>query len=305
MSKLKLGVSTIGDVIKAVNSIDSKSEYTYYSIENEAWVQKTFNNKTYWTLAFDKSDTVVEVFNMEGQKLVVDTKEVEDILYLCFTSKIECKVRRIQNPSVAESRKSKYVHNIVLETTIDDIGSDMDFTNYFHWDPPKEDISTGTTYYSSLKGKKIHFIVRFQILNTRPTRYTDVMELLNQQGNLEKFPFNASGYVEYEYDHFIKMERRTSGVFKVEEVADYGAISLRMIDKFNIISGFAHIDTIMSSPQLKIEHRWQMPDDFKHFPYYYIELNPEVPTPLYEPTYKYILNLNDQIMILADDVVEL
>ena len=249
--KVNLG-ATVTDLIKAVNSIDSTSEWVEYTADSTEWVQKTIPNpadgstKTYWALAFSKSDTSVEMYNMDGEKIFCGTYQDNNYIYLCVVDKIDCKIRKIQTPSNGTNSLTNYMHDIIIHTALDliDLATDLppeycNISEYLTYTKPTEDDDVYDQYTASANGKVLEIVIRFQCITTRATPYLDYTELVNNYGSLIFIPFNVRGYVKYSYTHKLKWKHVSGGMSYTYTTEDYEASSIRIVDGFTIASGVA------------------------------------------------------------------
>ncbi len=270
---------------------ESVSEYLTIEKNSPAWEKLNINGKEYFGIPFDKKNTSLEMYNMDGERLFYGTYEEGNYTYLYIKDKKTVKIRRLKNPTSASdvAKPQNYIHNIAIKFLVE---SGENFSEYLEY---KKENEEDVVYLSSAEGIATEYVIRFQLLTSKAIRYQSILEFYNEYGNFITFPMNASGYVRYNYQHKTRVkEYALGGVIRDKTTKDYTASVLRNIDFVELISGTMFIDTILSSPQSDIVITGN--NDIKFLK----------TTPLYESKYQYGIKLEDYIdrIDFIDNVVE-
>lgn len=96
------GESVLNSNGTAVITIDElKSGYVSITTSDSRWTTKAVNGTTYQALKVEKTNTAIEVYNSNNQKIVAQNVFDTDYLYICVgTAKIACTLRIMSGSSV-------------------------------------------------------------------------------------------------------------------------------------------------------------------------------------------------------------
>jgi hypothetical protein len=99
------GTSVLGSNGTAAITIDElKSGYVSITTSDSRWTTKVINGTTYHALKVEKTNTAIEVYNSNNQKIVAQNVFDDSYLYICVgTAKIACTLRTMSGSSVGGS----------------------------------------------------------------------------------------------------------------------------------------------------------------------------------------------------------
>ena len=91
------GTSVLGsDGTAAITLEELQSGYVTIETSDARWTTKTVNGATYQAIKVEKTDTAIEVYNYNRQKIITQPVFDSDYLYICVgTAKISCTLRTI------------------------------------------------------------------------------------------------------------------------------------------------------------------------------------------------------------------
>lgn len=144
------GESVLNSNGTAVITIDElKSGYVSITTSDSRWTTKAVNGTTYQALKVEKTNTAIEVYNSNNQKIVAQNVFDTDYLYICVgTAKIACTLRIMSGSSVfsnAEWSAATESATLTEAGTYQVIASVNDMQSIVYWDGSTAAFGTKST----------------------------------------------------------------------------------------------------------------------------------------------------------------
>ena len=99
--------------VAAITIESLKSGYVNVSDSDSSWVDCTVNGTKYKAIKVADTDTELEVYNSDGNKILTHTVRKDGFLYICVgTTAITCTLRKINGNSIGTGKK--YMHTMEL-----------------------------------------------------------------------------------------------------------------------------------------------------------------------------------------------